>query len=156
MARVRRMFRLCLARTRNEEEEEIILMHTLKPNDNYCLNLDENGKIQVDGQDIDIGAKYKNQQLYFQVIKTKQTNDASICVTVQASLVPASYNLKTLSDLTCGNVYCCNQLFNTFLYKTKLKFVFDVPNKCLTLIAHKHGHFGTLYLYFDLVDKIYF
>lgn len=160
MARVRELVRLCLARTcagrghYEEEDPEVILLHTLQSNENKHLYLDENGKMIMDGHLVTVaGQCINNKQLYFQVVKSKKVNDSCITVKIQASLVPSSYNLKTLSDLTCGNLYCCNQLFVNSLYQTNLQFIFKTENKMLQLVAHKHGQYGILYFYFDLVDK---
>lgn len=96
-----------------------------------------------------------NKQIYYQVVNSYNTNNHTLNVVIQASVVDLDYNLKTVSALTCGNRLCCRQLFTNYLFQTVLTFTV-LPNTLqkyekLVLKAHIHAASGSVTVLFDVV-----
>lgn len=158
MSRARKLIRVCLSKLNRSYHRDcqMVLLHNVENDECVRLCLDSSGKLHVQNHEskFEQFQLHKNQQLYYQIIKSVYNpEDNSIVVKFQASLIPSNYNVKTVSDLTCANEQCCSQLFVSSLYKSKVKFTFATKRKTmLTFVSHKHGQFGNLYLFFDVVD----
>lgn len=160
MSRVRKLVRACISSLNRSQHKDCPLVLLNNVDDGNCVRLclDSTGKLSLHDheQKFEQFQLHRNQQLFFQIIKTEYCKiDNSVYVYFQASVIPSNYNIKTLSNLTCGNGKCCNQLFVSALYKDSIKFLFDKDKKKkLKFVAHKHGQYGNLYMYFDVVDFI--
>lgn len=147
-----------MSRTKMMQNYPVIYIHSLDPYEMPSIILDEQGRLVADETEKEALAtrlsnllQSTNQQLYLQIVKSYKQDSQSIVVVLQASLVSADLNLKTVSHLMCGHRFCCNQLFTRYLYKSTIKFKF-VPGKFetqkLQILYHKHANDGALNIIF--------